>query len=272
MNATITESKKRFYNKSLWTLLWFSLFLPILLKLLVDVPSVAVDYICNSYAPFYPTATTAGLVAMQITVVIADILRAGFIGCVLCVLLYVIDKNVGKVRSCVMIGIAIVCPAIVSFVGVSMTSLCVSTGLSRQTIYEFKATLPEIKTAAMIEFALYMVLIVGAVLCLLLRKNRANANEREEQTSNSFFPSSSIFKTVTIAIVFSGAVSLTEKILETVVDLKNYQITDSFEAIVSFLVLAYLYLVISLFAMLCFAAIICRRMDKKWKKYGEDRA
>ena len=271
MNPTISMEKKRFYQKSMWTLLWFSLFIPLLLKLLVDIPSVAVDYICNSYAPFYPTATTTGLVAMQVLVVIADILRAGCIGCVLCVLLYVIDRHFDKVRFAAAVLTAIVCPAVISFAGVYGSYLCVSVGLSRQTVYEFEATLPDIRTAALVEFALYVLLIVIAILCLVLRQNKRTAGEKQTETGkDAFFPSAPLFKTVVIAIAISGGISLLEKLLETAVELKSYEVTASLEGIVSYLVLPYLYLAMSLFAMLCFAALIYHHMEKKWKKYGED--
>ena len=272
MDTISEQGMDRFFKKSVRSLLLFGLILPFLLKLFIDVPSVALDYICNSYAPFYPTATTVGLVIMQVLVVIADMLRAGFIGCVLCILLYVINKNIGRVRFCVAVAIAAICPAIISFVGVYMTYLCVSVGLSRQTVYEFKAILPDIRTSALIEYALFVLLVVCAVLCLALRNNRSGADKKDIDDKDSFFPSSSLFGTVALSVGFSGIISLIVKILDTFAELQSYQITESFEGIISYLVLPYLYLGISLFAMLCFAAMMYRRMERKWQKCRGDKA
>lgn len=262
--------KNRFYVKSLRSLVLFSLILPLILRLFVDIPSIALDYICHSYAPFYPTATTVGIVTIQIAAVLADILRAGFMGCVICILLYMIDKNAGKSRIGSALGISIVCPALVSGIGIYLTKLCVTTGLSRQTVYEFEAKLPDIKMSALIELALYAVVMVSAILCLLLRKNHLLARDNlAEQDGDSFFPSTSLFGTVAISIGISGVISLLVRILETVAELETYNVTESFEGIVSYLVLPYLYLAMELFAMICFAAIIYRRIDKKWRAGSE---
>ncbi|MBE6672604.1 MAG: hypothetical protein E7599_03670 [Ruminococcaceae bacterium] len=266
VSDALSVGQKRFYSKALRSLILFSLILPLLLKVLVDIPAVAIDYVCNSYAPFYPTLTTVGLVITQVVAVLADILRAGFIGCVLCVLLYVIDKNVGRVRVGSCLAVVLLSPALISGLGLYLNYLCVTVGLSRQTVYEFEAQMPEIRTAMVVELVLYAVLVVGAVLCLLLRGSRPSREEKLMQNDGDkgFFPCAHLFGTVAIAIGFSGLLSLVEKVLETVVELQTYNVTESFEGIISHLVLPYLYLALSLFAMLCFAAIMYRRIDKKW--------
>ena len=124
------------------------------------------------------------------------------------------------------------------------------------------------------EILYYAVVIVGAILCLQLRKNsrrnRSDEQAEEENKEQSFFPSTTLFGSVALSIGLSGAISLVEKVLETVVELQTYQVLESFEGVVSYLVLPYLYLAVSLFAMLCFAAVMYRRMDKKWKKSMEE--
>ena len=258
-----------FYKKLLFSLFLFALILPLSLKVFLDTPGNVLDYLCNSYAGVYAVATSVGLFSVQILSVISGVLRAGFIGCVLSILLYIIGRKASKVQILGCLSVALISPVVVSSVGLLLNYACVSVGINRDTMGLFRAKLPQLMLAARIEYVLYVVLVVCATLVLYgfsqKKKEDLFADGKE------FFPRSILFRAVTIAVMLFGIVSLLMTISDTVIDLKTYAgITDSFAGIMAYLVLPYVYLILNLAAMLFFAALTVRKLDRKWNSCKEN--
>ncbi len=259
-----TEMPKSFYKKILTGFLLFSLILPLLIKVFLDTPIGIADYICNSYEGIYPVAARAGLVCVQIVSVLADVLRAGFVGCVLSVLLYCIGRGAKGTRILSCFSLALLSPIAVTAVGMGLNYFCVSVGISRDSLTLFKAKLPQLYLAASIEYVLYGVLLVCAALVMLRTMHKHRATLFED--AGGFFPSSALFRTVTLSVSFFGIISLLMTLSDMIIDLKTYiGITDHLEGIMGYLVLPYLYLILKLASMLMFSAFMVRRLDRKWR-------
>lgn len=260
-----------FYKKMFVTFLLFALVLPLLIKVFLDTPIGIADYVCNSYEGVYPVAARAGLVCVQIVSVLADVLRAGFIGCVVSALLYLIGRGARGTRLVSCFALALLSPIAVTGVGLGLNYFCVSAGISRDTLTLFKAKLPQLYLAAAIEYVLYGVLLVCAalILCRALQKHPDTLFD----DAGGFFPFSRLFGAVTVSVSLFGLISLAMTVSDMVIDLKMYtDITSHLEGIMGYLVLPYLYLILKLASMLVFAAFMVRRLDRGWKKCeGEEK-
>lgn len=259
-----SEMPKLFYKKILVSFLLFSLVFPLVIKVFLDIPIGVADYVCNSYEGVYPLAARAGLICVQIVSVLADVLRAGFVGCVLSALLYGIGRGAKGARIVTCFALALLSPVAVTAVGMGLNYFCVSVGISRDSLTLFKAKLPQLYLAASIEYILYGVLLVCAALLMFrtIQKYRGTLFE----DAGGFFPSSALFRTVTLSVSFFGILSLVMTLSDTIIDLKTYTgITDNLEGIMGYLVLPYLYLILKLASMLMFSAFMVRRLDRKWR-------
>ena len=257
-----------FYKKILLNFLLYSLLLPLLIKVFLDIPIGIADYVCNSYEGVYPLAARAGLVCVQIVSVLADVLRAGFVGCVLSCLLYFIGRGARGMHMLSGFLMALICPIAVTGVGMGLNYACVSVGISRDSLTLFKAKLPQLYLAASIEYILYGVLLICAAL-LMLRTMQKHPKTLFED-AGGFFPSSALFKTVTVSISLFGIISLLMTLSDMIIDLKTYTgITEHLEGIMGYLVLPYLYLILKLASMLMFSAFMVRRLERKWQACGE---
>jgi len=266
MKKTKTKSKVRkepvvsngFYKKNFFTLLLFGLILPLVIKVFWDIPSGVADYICNSYAGIYPTASAVGLGAVQIVTVLADLLRAGLIGGVLCALLYGIGRKMSRGYLYASLAVVFISPLCISAVGFGLNYACVLVGLSRDTKYFFEARLSELMMAAMIEYILYMILMILAVALLY----RASIKNRDTLFANSdgLIPTAPLYRVVAIAVSLFGIISLAITVSDMWIDLKTYgDITSSLSGIMGYLVLPYVYLILKLLCMLFFASSVFRR-------------
>ena len=247
------------------TLLLFALIFPLALKIFIDTPAGVADYICNSYAGIYPTATTMGLLFTQILTVAADMVRAGFIGCVLCALLYAFAAGMEKTRVTIALMTALLSPIVVSFVGIGLNYLCVVAGINRDTPYFFKNKLPQLITSAILEYFLYAVLVICAVLILYWISSKRASDMLTD--TDSFFSGSGMFRAVAASVALFGVVSFIMTVSDMILDLNTYgNIFDSLSGIMGYLVLPYVYLIIKLFAMLFFGTLLFRKLNGKREK------
>lgn len=268
-NIQKTKATDPYFKKYLFTLFLYSLILPALLKVFIDMPSSVADYICNSYAGIYPTATTVGIISAQVMTVLGEMLRAGLIGCVLCALLYAIGKDYDRIHVLSYLAVVLLSPLAVAALGMGLNYLCVMVGFSRDTMAFFEAKLPELLMAALIEHVLYAVLVVCAVL--ILYWNLAKKPNKLYVDTDHFFPTASLYRVVTVMIALFGAISLAMTISDTVMDFKTYgNITESLSGVMGYLVLPYLYLIFKLGSMLLLSAMLFRRLNRKFGK--EDKA
>ena len=275
-NKVLRESaiSAQFFKKMFRSLLVYALILPLALKCLVDIPVSIGDYICNSYAGIYPTATAAGLVMTQILTVLAEMLRAGFIGSVLCIVLYLIARGAGRRQMILSFLLTLVSPLLISFVGMLLNYWCVKVGLSRDTVTIFKLKLPQLKAAMFLEYFTYAALLVlsALIMCiaLMVYRNASRSRDLLFEDKGGFFPSAPIYRLLTLAIGFFGLVSLAMTVSDMMLDLSNYyNITESLSGIMGYLVLPYLYLVMKLFAMMFCSAVVLRRLNKMWQECEE---
>ena len=258
------EMPKSFYKKTLISFVLFSLVLPLMIKVFLDIPIGIADYVCNSYEGVYPVAARAGLVCVQIVSVLADVLRAGFVGCVLSTLLYCIARGAKGARVLTCFALSLLSPIAVTAVGMGLNYFCVSVGISRDSLTLYKAKLPQLYLAASIEYVLYGVLLICAALMMLRTMQKYRATLFED--AGGFFPSSVLFRTVTLSVSLFGIISLLMTLSDMVIDLKTYTgITEHLEGIMGYLVLPYLYLILKLASMLMFSAYMVRRLDRKWR-------
>ena len=261
-NMTKSMLQDGFARKLQFTLLLFALILPLALKVLIDTPAGVADYICNSYAGIYPTATTMGLLFTQILTVAADMVRAGLIGCVLCALLYAVASGMDKTRMTIALTTALLSPIAVAGAGIGLNYLCVYLGLSRDTIYFFRNKLSQLMTAAILEYFLYAVLVVCSILILywIASKNRGDLLA----DTDGFFSGAPMFRAVALTVALFGVISFIMTVSDMILDLKNYgNIFESLSGVMGYVVLPYVYLVIKLFAMLFFGTLLLRRLNRK---------
>ena len=258
-----TKLSSYFGRKSCQMLLFFALLWPLVIKVFLDTPGAVADYLCNSYIGVYPLLSDIGFVVVQIVSVLAELLRAGLIGCLLVTLLYALARGTRGKRLISYLLICLVSPLVVSAVGLLLNYACVVVGISRDSMGLFRLKLPQLYLAAMLEYFLYAVLVICAILILYhyLKKKSADMFGGE-----GFFPANGLFRVLTIAVVLFGSISLLMTLSDTLIDLKTYDVTASFSSILGYLVLPYLYLILKLASMLFFAAATMHKLDRVWKK------
>ena len=265
VNMQKNKAENPLFKKYLFTLFLYSLILPMVLKVFIDIPAGVVDYICNSYAGIYPGATTAGLISVQVLTVLAEMLQAGFIGCVLCALLYAIGKDRDPIRVLSYLAVVLLSPMLVSGIGIWLNYLCVSAGISRDTLAYYEAKLPEILMAAVLEHILYITLVICAVLILYWRS--AKKPEKIYADTDHFIPTASLYRIVAVTIGLFGVLSLVMTVSDTILDFKTYgNITESLSGVMGYLVLPYAYLIFKLGSMLLLSAMLFKRMNRKFGK------
>ena len=265
-NAIENKENRAVFKKTLKTLCMVSLIYPLLIKIFLDIPMGVADYLCNSYSLLYPTAATAGVIMIQVLAVVAEILRVGLIGCVLCVLLYLAGKKAERKVMVPAVMLALLSPPVISAVGMGLNYFCVANGISRVSPYQFKGEFLQYLTAALIEYAQYVVIVVGAFLVLYLFSTAKGTGSALFAQSKGFFPASYLFRAVTVSVCMFGVLSLVLKVSDMLVDMGQYDVTADFAAVIGYLVLPYLYLVLDLFAMLIFAAILYRSLERRWEE------
>ena len=267
MKKQVNIQKKKtdnpYFKKYLYTLFLYSLILPAVLKVFIDIPAGVADYICNSYSGIYPGTTKAGLVCAQVLTVLAEMLRAGFVGCVLCALLYVIGKDRDPIRILSYLCVVLLSPMLVSALGLWLNYLCVTVGISRDTLAFYKAKLPELLMASLLEHVLYTALVICAVLILYWWY--AKKQDTLYADTDHFFPTASLYRVVVISVALFGLLSLAMTVSDTVLDFQTYgDITESLSGVMGYLVLPYLYLIFKLGTMLLLSAVLFKKMNRKF--------
>jgi hypothetical protein len=198
---------------------------------------------------------------IQVLAVLSELLRAGLVGCTVCVLLFGIGKKIGTRGVGVNLAIAMLSPIAVSAAGLGLNYACVLVGFSRYTEYVFRAKFPQFVLAAFIEYLLYAVLLVCGVLILYYYNEKRS--DVMFQDVGGFFPSAYLYRTVTVVTALFGVISLWMTVSDMILDLATFEnITKSLSAVMGYLVLPYLYLLLKLFAMLLFSAVIFRKLNR----------